>query len=70
MPAYHQVGHNSENLLLEPELSTFHGAVLSPVNYDEADTTLQVVAATAARPGFDAILDPQLYYPSTNPFDE
>src|SRR5687768_15124772 len=35
MPAYQQMGHQSENLLFEPDLSAYAGAILSPVNYTE-----------------------------------
>lgn len=64
MAVYHQIGHNSENLLLEGGLSAFRGAILSPVNYNEANTALQVLS-TRDLAGFDSIFDPQLYYPRT-----
>lgn len=61
MPAYHQIGHNSENLLAEADLSGFAGAVLSPTNYTEEEIALQV--AEYQSDSFKCIFDPQLYYP-------
>lgn len=65
MPTYQQMGHHSENLLFEPNLIGFAGAVLSPVNYDESATVDQVTRCRAELGDFDLILDPQLYYPNT-----
>jgi hypothetical protein len=59
---YHQMGHHSENLLLDSQLQKFSGAILSPVNYCEADVTCQV-GRVKQRTGFETIFDPQLYYP-------
>jgi len=67
MPAYHQMGHDSENLLLEAGLEAFRGMIASPVNYSESDMNLQIagVRAAAGRSDFDVVFDPQLYYPRT-----
>lgn len=65
MPAYQQMGHHSENLLFEPKLSAFQGAVLSPVNYDIEATREQVQKCASTFQDFDLIFDPQLYYPNT-----
>lgn len=67
MPAYHQMGHDSENLLLEAGLEAFRGMIASPVNYSESDMNLQIagVRAAAGRNDFDVVFDPQLYYPRT-----
>lgn len=67
MPAYHQMGHDSENLLLEPGLAAFRGMIISPVNYSEADVSAQVAAVRAAddKATFDIVFDPQLYFPRT-----
>jgi hypothetical protein len=62
MPVYHQIGHHSENLLREPELGAYRGAILSPVNYVMQDVIAQVAAAPD---GFDTIFDPQFYYPNS-----
>lgn len=64
MSAFHQMGHDSKNLLDQEELSGFAGAVLSPVNYNPDDSMSIVERLRVARPGdFKLILDPQLYYP-------
>ena len=66
MSSYQQMGHHSENLLFEPELGTYSGAILSPVNYDPAETTAQITRIRdGLRSDFDLIFDPQLYYPHT-----
>lgn len=62
MSAYQQMGHHSANLVEEPLLNGYQGAILSPVNYTEAEISEQV-----DRFGDDAdmIFDPQLYFPQT-----
>ena len=55
MGAYHQMGHDSWNLVGEDELADFSGIVLSPVNDSEAQVELQALvtwlnAITAAKP--------------------
>jgi hypothetical protein len=64
MGAYHQMGYQSDNLLLEPELSGFYGVVLSPVNYaeEELQTVLEPIRY---RRTYDIVFDPQLYFPRT-----
>lgn len=64
MPVYHQMGHDSENLLREPNLQQFSGAILSPVNYDAVRISQQI-ASFADRPTFELIFDPQLYVPTS-----
>jgi hypothetical protein len=64
MPAYHQMGHDSENLLWEEELSGFRGAILSPVNYDDVKVKSQIEWARR-QADFETIFDPQLYVPSS-----
>lgn len=67
MGAYHQIGHDSENLLFEPELGQFSGAILSPVNYGPSKTQAQVARALEdLKSPFDLILDPQLYVPQSS----
>ena len=67
MAAYHQLGHNSEILIFEPELSGFQGAILSPVNYDPSKTAAQVARIRKERgDAFDVVLDPQLYAPKSD----
>ncbi len=62
MPAYHQIGHDSQNLVDEGDLASFRGAVLSPVNYEQSKVAWQA-REWLKRDGFDVVFDPQLYYP-------
>lgn len=64
MSAYHQMGHDSENLLWTEGLSQYRGAILSPVNYDQGRIAAQVQWARE-REGFETIFDPQLYVPNS-----
>jgi hypothetical protein len=64
MPAFHQVGHNSENLLFLEELARFGGAILSPLNYGPADVAAQI-ARLRNRENFTTIFDPHLYRPQS-----
>lgn len=59
MPAYHQMGHDSQNLL--GSMVDYVGAILSPVNETEAEA--QAMVAQHAASDFEFIFDPQLYYP-------
>ncbi|HXF23648.1 MAG TPA: hypothetical protein VN602_03965 [Gemmatimonadaceae bacterium] len=67
MPAYHQMGHDSENLLLDSGLTAFGGMIISPVNYSEPDVAAQIAAIRAVdeKADFDIVFDPQLYFPHT-----
>ena len=65
MPAFHQMGHDSENLLSVPGLERFAGAILSPVNYNQGKIASQIDWART-RNGFRTIFDPQLYVPTTS----
>jgi hypothetical protein len=64
MSVYHQMGHDSENLLWLPELAQYRGAILSPVNYGQVKIAAQVEWARG-RDGFETIFDPQLYVPNS-----
>lgn len=66
MSAYHQMGHHSNNLVDLPEMSTFAGAIFSPINADLAEVKSQVDLSRESRGKFETILDPQLYVPSTD----
>lgn len=67
MAAYHQMGHDSENLLFEPELTLFQGAILSPVNYEPSRAIAQIERVRTDLPDrFDLVLDPQLYLPASD----
>ncbi len=63
MGAYHQVGHHSLNLINDPNLADFAGAILSPTNYTEIQLTAQI--ADHEMINFDYVFDPQLYFPRT-----
>jgi len=64
MGAYHQMGHDSQNLLAEEHLDSYIGAILSPVNYSEEKVKEQI--ATWATDTFEMIFDPQLYFPNSD----
>jgi hypothetical protein len=64
MPAFHQIGHDSENLLWEPGLQKFAGAILSPLNYTAAETVEQISKLRKA--GKSVLFDPHLYRPQSD----
>ncbi|MBK9125886.1 MAG: hypothetical protein IPM16_22545 [Chloroflexi bacterium] len=64
MVAYHQMGHQSDNLVDATELASFGGAILSPVNYSRSQIET-FIKQNRKREGFELIFDPQLYYPRT-----
>ena len=64
MGTYHQMGHDAENLLGVPELASYRGAILSPVNYCQNKVIAQIQKGRAHQ-AFETIFDPQLYYPKT-----
>lgn len=61
MPAFHQMGHQCENLLSCENLNQFCGAILSPVNYNQEEIKQQIDNYGIS--GFEMIFDPQMYYP-------
>lgn len=63
MAAYHQMGHDSRNLLSDDHLSSYKGAILSPVNYEEGQ--VKAIIEKHASADFEMIFDPQLYYPNS-----
>ena len=65
MAAFHQIGHDSENMLFEPELSMFRGAVMSPVNYGPEDSALLCGRSREKLNNFALWFDPQLYVPES-----
>ena len=42
MPAFHQIGHDSKNLLFDEGLNRFGGAILSPLNYKPEEVADQL----------------------------
>jgi len=63
MSVYHQMGHGSVGLLSEPHLQNYKGAILSPVNYSQAQISAQT--RDHQKEDFELVFDPQLYYPTT-----
>lgn len=62
MSSYHQMGHDSWNLVAADNLDLFSGVILSPVN--NAPTEMQTrIEALANRAALDVVLDPQFYVP-------
>lgn len=65
MGVYHQMGHDSWNLIDEKPLNGFAGIILSPVN-DTPDEVIQKISLIKSPPKkFEIILDPQFYEPRT-----
>lgn len=63
MGVYHQMGHDSRNLLSAEHLSSYSGAILSPVNDEERQ--IKTIVEERASDDFELIFDPQLYCPNT-----
>jgi hypothetical protein len=66
MSAYLQLGHNSWNLLDEPDLDEYRGIVLSPVNDEPAAVQGRLAHLGGHRARHEVILDPQLYNPASD----
>jgi len=66
MAVLHQMGHHSNNLIDLPEMSSYEGAIFSPINCTQGEATEQIVAVRESKKDFEIIFDPQLYVPSTN----
>lgn len=64
MSVYHQMGHDTINLIHDEHLSGYKGAILSPVNYNEEKIAAQI-AEMRDKENFETIFDPQLYFPRT-----
>lgn len=64
MGVYHQMGHDTINLVNESLLSNYFGAILSPVNYNEEKIKNHVIDMRKKK-SFETIFDPQLYFPRT-----
>ena len=63
MTVYHQMGHDSRNLLTADHLERYRGAVLSPVN--EAEDQARLLVDSHRAEDFEMVFDPQLYYPKS-----
>lgn len=63
MSAYHQMGHDSWNLVGEASLQNFKGVILSPVNDSPAAMTQKLQQLRQSCERLEVILDPQFYEP-------
>ena len=66
MSVFHQMGHHSNNLVFNENLSQFSGAIISPVNYNQEAVTQFIQRTRTELDTFETIFDPQLYYPRSN----
>jgi hypothetical protein len=64
MASYLQLGHDSWNLLEEPDIGVYSGLVLSPVNDAPADVAIRLARLGKLRDDLEVILDPQMYNPA------
>lgn len=63
MGAYHQMGHDSWNLVGEKPLHNYQGMILSPVNDTPEAMSQKLQQLGKRRENLDVILDPQFYEP-------
>lgn len=63
MGAYHQMGHDSWNLVGEKPLHNYKGIILSPVNDSPEAATQKLQQLGKRRENLEVILDPQFYEP-------
>jgi hypothetical protein len=66
MAVFHQMGHHSNNLIDLPDMSTYAGAIFSPINCTQAEAIEQIERVVAVKPDFEILFDPQLYVPATS----
>lgn len=66
MPSYHQMGHDSWNLIDEESLRGYAGMILSPVNDAPSDVTTRLGKLGETRARLEVILDPQFYKPTSD----
>ncbi len=65
MSAYLQMGHDSWNLLDNPDIGVYKGIIVSPVNDEPTAVQTRLMKLKERRSEFEVILDPQLYRPHT-----
>lgn len=65
MAAYHQMGHDSWNLVADGNLGPFGGLILSPVNNTPGETAERLQKLGLQLQMLEVILDPQLYKPQS-----
>lgn len=66
MASYLQFGHDSWNLLEEPDIGSYAGLVLSPVNDGPTDVQGRLARMGELRDQLEVILDPQMYNPAVD----
>lgn len=66
MAAYHQMGHDSWNLISEKNLRNYAGLILSPVNDSPDDVITKLASLGKKRKSLEVILDPQFYKPQSD----
>ncbi len=66
MAAYHQMGDKSWNLISMPELASFGGVILSPVNCNPEDSAHNLKGLGERLKTLDIVLDPQMYKPASD----
>lgn len=66
MAVYHQMGHDSWNLVSEKSLHAYSGVILSPVNDSPDDVVNRLDKLGKRRTALEVILDPQLYKPRSD----
>ncbi|PKO68777.1 MAG: hypothetical protein CVU20_12650 [Betaproteobacteria bacterium HGW-Betaproteobacteria-14] len=66
MAVYHQMGHDSWNLIDEKSLHGYSGIVLSPVNDPPENVVTRLSKLGKRRDKLEIILDPQFYKPSSD----
>lgn len=63
MPAYMQMGHDTQNLIGEKGLELFTGIILSPVNRNPEELKNDILKFKQIKKEYDIFLDPQFYMP-------
>lgn len=66
MGVYHQMGHDSWNLIDQEALSGYRGIILSPVNTSPYAVPEKLAKLKDIRDRLEVVLDPQFYRPSSN----
>jgi hypothetical protein len=66
MGVYHQMGHDSWNLIEEQALDEYQGIILSPVNDSPQDVIGRLEQLGFTRNRLEIILDPQFYKPRSD----
>lgn len=66
MATYHQMGHDSWNLIDENSLQGYAGLILSPVNNSPTEVADRLARLGSSRVGLEVILDPQFYQPTSD----